>query len=118
MEHYLTLDWLVKVWRRSLRNRSWARLSPTSKALIQCALWVAKTRGRIANTRLIAQVLAITHRLSESVQDRIAAAGKKVAIMKIRAYSGPGGVFSWAPQVREWLNSDSYISYLGLEVQL
>ena len=113
----LGYQWLVKVWHRSLRNGGWIKLSSTKKALIRCALWVAKTRGRISNTRLITQVLDLAYQLIESFQTRIAAAGEKRAIMKLHMYSEPGGVFSWAPQVREWLRNANYILYLGIGAQ-
>jgi hypothetical protein len=67
--------------------------------------------------RLMVQVLRIALELVKSFQSRIVSVGKKRAIMMFRIYGQPGGVFSWAPRMREWLHDPNYISYLGaLEV--
>jgi len=117
MNNPLGYAWLTTIWRRSLRKGSWAKLSPTRKALIRCALWIAKTRGRISNTRLVTQVLHIAFQILGSFQIRIAAAGKQRAIRMSRIYNELGGVFSWAPQVREWLSDANYVFYLGVGTQ-
>jgi hypothetical protein len=107
---------LALLWRRSLRNGSWVRLSSSKKALYRCALWVAKARGRISNRRLIEQILQIASQLLQSVQSRIASAGSRKARMMLETYEEANGVFSWAPQVRRWLSEASYVRYLGVLV--
>jgi hypothetical protein len=60
------------------------------------------------------QVLRIALELVKNFQSRIASAGKKRAIKMFEIYGQPGGVFSWAPRMREWLHDPKYVSYLGL----
>jgi len=110
----LTYSWLVGFWRRSIRNRSWGRLSTAERGLYRCALWVAKARGKITNTRLMVQVLRITLKLVECFQSRIVKAGRARAAVMFEEYARPGGVFSWAPRMREWLYDRRYILYLGV----
>ena len=63
------------------------------------------------------QVLRIVLKLFDGFQSRIVKAGKARAVMMLAEYARPGGVFSWAPQMREWLRDRKYIVYLGaLEV--
>jgi hypothetical protein len=31
-----------------------------------------------------------------------------------QTYGQPGGLFSWAPRMREWLHDRKYIVYLGV----
>jgi hypothetical protein len=105
---------LVGFRRRSIRNHSWSRLSIAERGLYRCALWVAKARGKIKNTKLVVQILRVTVRLLESFQSRIVKAGRTRAMAMLEAYAKPGGVFSWAPRMREWLHDPRYVSYLGV----
>ena len=108
---------LDTLWHRSLRNGSWNTLTSTRKALYRCALWLAKSRGGINNKKLIEQVLQIAYQLLRSVQSRIVSTGEKRARMMLETYEKPHGVFSWAPQVREWLLDSLYVFYLGVNAQ-
>jgi hypothetical protein len=64
--------------------------------------------------RFMAQVAQIALKLLKGVQSRIVKAGTTKAIMMLRAYSEPSGVFTWAPQLREWLHDPGYRWYLGV----
>jgi hypothetical protein len=107
-------DWLRALWRRSVRNGHWTRLSLSKRGLYRCALWIAKARGSISNMRLMVQVLRIALELLKSFQSCIVSAGKRRAMILFQTYGQPGGVFSWAPRMREWLHDPNYISYLGV----
>ena len=106
--------WLRALWRRSVRNGHWTRLSLPKRGLYRCALWIAKARGSISNMRLMVQILRIVLELLKSFQTRIASAGRKRAMIMFQTYSQSGGVFSWAPRMRKWLCDPNYISYLGV----
>ena len=110
----LTHSWLNRVWRRSHRNRSWGRLSITEKGMFRCALWVAKARGKISNMRLMVHVLRIALKLLRTYRSRIVSAGRKRAMQMLVEYAKPGGVFSWAPRMRELLYDPGYVRYLGV----
>ena len=84
------------------------------RGLYRCALWVAKARGNITNTRLMVQVIRIALKLLKNFQNRILKAGNARAVAMLEEYARPGGVFSWAPQMREWLLDRKYIVYLGV----
>jgi hypothetical protein len=64
--------------------------------------------------RLMVQILRIALELVKSFQSRIASAGKKRAMILFQSYGRPGGVFTWAPRMREWLHDPKYVTYLGL----
>jgi hypothetical protein len=110
----VSYGWLRALWHRSVRNGQWTRLSLTKRGLFRCALWIAKARGSISNMRLMVQVLRIALELLNSLQSRIVSAGRKRAMVLFETYRQPGGVFSWAPRMREWLHDPKYILYLGL----
>jgi len=109
----ITYPSLVELRRRGLRNGNWRHLDSGQKALFRCALWVAKARGKITNTRLMVQVLRIVLKLLERFQSRIVKAGRARAAAMFEAYARPKGVFSWALRIREWLHDPKYIAYLG-----
>jgi len=109
----LTYPYLDSIRRKSHRTRAWARLDTSERGLFRCALWLAKARGKITNMKFVAQVVRVALKLLKTAQSRIVKAGRVRAMMMFRNYSGPGGVFSWAPQLREWLCDPRYILYLG-----
>jgi hypothetical protein len=110
----LTYSHMVEFRRRSMRNRSWGRLTTEERGLYRCALWVARARNKITNTRLIMQVLRIALKLLENFRGRIVRAVRTRAVMMYDEYARPGGVFSWAPRMRELLHDRRYILYLGI----
>lgn len=112
--NYLEYSSLICLWRRSYRNGSWAMLDTAERGLFRCALWVAKARGKISNTRLAVHVLRIALKLLENFKSRIGKAGGDRAKMMMEAYAKPGGVFGWAPRMREWLHDPRYVWYLGV----
>ena len=113
----ITYPRLVGLRRHGLRNGNWRHLDSGQKALFRCATWVAKARGRISNARLMAQVIDIVLKLAETVRNTILRAGRKRIVAMRDAYEKPGGVFGWAPQVKEWLHDTTYIFYLGVNSQ-
>jgi len=106
---------LALLRRKALRNGNWLSLSLVEKGLFRCALWVAKVRGTISNENLIRHVLSIAIRLQRSLRSRIADAGRRKARALLGAYEkDPDGVFSWAPEMRDWLHHPLYVWYLGV----
>ena len=73
----------MQLKRGGLRNGGWARLEIAEKGLFRCALWIAKARNRITNTRLMVQVLRIALKLFKSFQSRIVKAGRARAAMML-----------------------------------
>jgi hypothetical protein len=113
----LTYTRLLEIRRRGLRDGNWAPLRISEKALFRCALWVAKARGKISNSRLVVQVKEIALKLLEhmgKIGNSILRAGRKQAAMILYIYDKPNGVFGWAPQVRQWLSDERYVWYLGV----
>ena len=60
------------------------------------------------------QTLRVALKLLEGFQSRIAKAGRARAMMMFEEYAKPGGLFSWAPRMREWLHDPRYLLYLGV----
>jgi hypothetical protein len=110
----ITYPSLVDFRRRGLRNGNWRHLDAADRALFRCAFWVAKVRGKISNMKLMVQVLKIALKLVEHAPSTILEAGRRRAAAIYEAYGKPSGVFSWAPQVRGWLNDVRYVWYLGV----
>ena len=109
----ITYPCLVDLQRRGLRNGNWRHLDTANRALFRCAFWIAKVRGKISNTRLVVQVLKIALKLVERVPSAIIKVGRRRIALMFEIYGKPFGVFSWAPQVREWLNDSMYVCYIG-----
>jgi hypothetical protein len=112
----ITYPSLVDFRRRGLRNGNWRHLDTADRALFRCAFWVAKVRGKISNAKLMVQVLKIALKLVEHARSAILEAGRRRAALMIEIYGGPHGVFSWAPQVRQWLGEASFVRFLGVLV--
>jgi hypothetical protein len=97
-----------------LRNGAWARLEIAERGLFRCALWIAKARNKITNTRLMVQILRVALKLLKSFESRIVKVGKARAAIMLEMYARPGGVFTWMPRMREWLHDPKYLMYLGV----
>jgi len=110
----ITYPCLVGLRRRGLRNGNWGRLESGQRALFRCAMWVAKARGQICNAKLMVQVLRVALRLLENARSTILRSGRNRSTSMMANYSKPGGVFGWAPKVKQWLNETSYVWYLGV----
>ena len=108
----LTYRSLTLLWRKGMRNGNWSRLDVAEKALVRCALWVAKVRGSIRNMRLMVQVLSVLLRLIRNRRSRIVDAGNRRAQAILEQCRN--GAFNWVPQLREWLHDPRYVWYLGL----
>ncbi|MGA2462615.1 MAG: hypothetical protein ABSF82_14450 [Candidatus Bathyarchaeia archaeon] len=109
----ITYPCLVGFLRRGLRNGNWGHLDTADRALFRCALWVAKARGKISNTKLMVQALRVALKIVQMVS-RIGRVGRTRATMMLQEFAKPRGVFSWAPRVRGWLQDPRYQTYLGL----
>ena len=82
--------------------------------MFRCGLWVARVRGKISNMRLMVHVLRIALKLLESYGSRVVNAGRRRATLMFEEYAKPGGVFSWAPRMRELFYDPRYVWYLGV----
>ena len=107
----LTYRSLLVAWRKGMRNGNWSRLCVPERALMRCALWVARVKGSICNMRLMVQALCVVLRLIQNRRGRIVDAGNRRAQAMLERYRN---VFSWVPQLREWLRDPRYIAYLGI----
>lgn len=111
----ITHSWLISVRRRGLVNGNWRCLNIAEKALFRCGCWVARTRGRISNDELVKQVIDIVAKLSTSVRNRILRTGCQKAIIMSEIYGRSQGVFTWAPQLKEWLCDITFVWYIGVQ---
>lgn len=66
--------------------------------------------------KFMVQILHVALRLLETIRNSIVGAGRKRSVEMLQAYSKPGGVFGWAPRVRQWLTEPGYVRYLGVLV--
>ncbi|MBS7658890.1 hypothetical protein KEJ20_07060 [Candidatus Bathyarchaeota archaeon] len=109
-----TFDFLVSIKRKGLRNGNWIKLRLMDKALFNCALALAKLRGKISNMDLMVKLASIILRLKETVKTSIVKLGlaKAQALKKLYSFKG---VFNWCPSLKEWLKEPNYIIYLGLK---
>ncbi|MEM3727502.1 MAG: hypothetical protein QXG49_03860 [Candidatus Bathyarchaeia archaeon] len=99
---------------KGFRNGNWRRLSYLDKALFNCALELAKIRGRIENMNLMVKIAKIMLKLKVTLKSEALKVGvaKALALKKLYALKG---VFNWCPSLKDWLNELNYIFYLGLK---
>jgi len=104
---------LRRYLRVGFRRGTWAALGSVDKALYKCALWVAKARGGITNTKLSASIISIIMKLAATIGGRIYALGLARARALWRNYAS-AGVFQWAPEAKLLFSRTEYIMYLGV----
>ena len=103
---------LVKL--KGLRNGNWRKLSFLDKGLFECALSLAKIRGKIENMNLMVKLAKIIIKLKATIKTEIAKLGLLKAQALKRLYTLKG-VFDWCLSLKNWLNEPSYIFWLGLK---
>ena len=108
----ITYTGIFTSFRKGLRNGNWKRLNRLEKALYRAALWYAKHRGSIVNGELVEKLLVLVEKIKETKGMRIFKRGFKKAIELIEKYEEKG-VFTWAPELKNWLREPDYIFWLG-----
>jgi hypothetical protein len=108
----LSYEELYMSFRKGLRNGNWRKLNFLDKALYRASLWYTKRLGGIVNETLMKKLLGLVERLEETKGMRIFKRGFKKALEAFKKYE-ENGVFSWAPQLKNWLKDPDYIFWLG-----
>ena len=108
LKHGELLTWLKK----GVRNGNWRRLNRLDRALYRASIWYSRHCGGIVNVLLVEKLSTIIETLRETPSVRIFKKGFEKAVELLKRY-GASGVFSWAPQMMEWLKEPNYIFWLG-----
>jgi hypothetical protein len=109
----LSYEELLTSFRKGLRNGNWRKLNFLDKALYRASLWYAKHRGSIVNAALVEKLFGLVERLKETKGMKIFKKGFKKAVEMLEKSKEGEGVFTWAPQLKNWLKDPDYIFWLG-----
>jgi hypothetical protein len=107
---------MLDSWCKGLRNGNWYRLSSMERVFFRAAACYAKTRSRIINNSIIADLRMIAEKLISSIRRKIVSAGKERAGEMLTEFED-NGVFKWVPQLKKWLKDAKYVFWLGLSLQ-
>ena len=108
----LTHDQLLQCFRKSIRTKTWRRLYHLDKALFRASMDYLQRGGRILNESLLVKLERLVEKLTETRAKRIVTRGLAKAAALLRE-GAETGLFSWAPQLKSWLQDPDYISWLG-----
>ena len=112
MSKEITNEDLFTSFKKGRRNGNWKKLNRLDKALYRASLWYTKHLGGIVNAVLVEKLLWLVERLEDTKGMRIFKRGLKKAV-KMLEKSEEEGVFTWAPQLKNWLRDPDYIFWLG-----
>ena len=112
MSAKITYEGIFTSFRKGLRNGNWKRLDGLEKALYRAALWYAKRVGSIVNGELVEKLLGLVEKIKETKGMRIFKRGFKKA-MEMLEKGEEKGVFTWAPELKNWLREPDYIFWMG-----
>lgn len=82
------------------------------KALYRASLWYAKYNDSIVSMSLLEKLSGLIEKLKETVGMKIFKKGFEKAVELTEKYE-KNGVFTWMPQLKNWLKDPEYIFYLG-----
>ena len=108
-----TFSDLVQYQRKGFRNDNWRRLSLFDKAYFRVSICYAKARGKIVNSRVLANLRSIIEKLILTFGKRVFMTGLEKSRELLLNFEEKE-VFSWAPELRGWLKDPKYIFWLGL----
>jgi hypothetical protein len=97
-------------FRKGKRNGNWRKLSQLEKALYRASLWYSRVQGPIINGMLVNTLATLVSKLKEVNGGRILKRGFEKAVVLL---NNGGGIFAWAPQMRDWLKDPGYVFWLG-----
>jgi hypothetical protein len=101
---------LLRDFRKGLRNGNWRKLHRLEKALYMASLWYSRVQGAIMNEMLVSKLSSLVDKLKATKGARIFKRGYEKAVELL---SKGGGIFAWAPSLREWLKDPDYVFWLG-----
>ena len=105
--------YLRLAYTKGLRTGGWRRLSLEDRALFNCALWVAKVRGRLSNMRLMVRVAGILMKLLADFKARAIRVGRARA-ERLIACLQERRAEELASRACEWFKDRRYVTYLGV----
>ena len=108
----ITYKKLLESFRKGRRNGNWRKQNFLDKALYRASLWYAKHQRSIVSTSLVEKLSALIEKLIETKGMRIFKRGFKKAV-EMLAKGEEKRVFTWAPQLEQWLRDPDYIFWLG-----
>jgi len=100
------------LWVKGLRNGAFRKLSTLKKGLFSAALAYTKLRKTIINSKLIVLIEDVAAFIKNSIREKIIKCGLKRAT---RIVENPK-ITNSIPVVRQWVNCDSYIFWLGTAI--
>ena len=104
---------LVQYQHKGFRNGNWRKLSFLERAFFKVSICYAKVRGKIVNSRIVANLRSIIEKLTLTF-GKMAFTASLEKSRELLFNFKERGVFSWAPKLRGWLKDPKYISWLGL----
>jgi hypothetical protein len=108
----LSYEELREKYKKGLRNGNWRKLRGNEKGLYRAAMEYARKMKEIVNDMLVEKLSTLIRRLLETSGMRVFKRGFEKAMLLIEKYE-QNGVFTWAPELKEWLKEPDYIFWLG-----
>lgn len=108
-----TFSDLVLYQRKGFRNGNWRRLGFFERAFFRVSICYAKARGKIVNSRVVANLKSIIEKLTLTLGKRVFTAGLEKSRELLLNFEEKE-VFNWAPELKGWLKDPKYIFWLGL----
>jgi hypothetical protein len=99
-------------FRKGQRNGNWRKLSRLEKALYMASLWYSRVQGAIINEMLVSKLSTLIEKLKETKGASIFKRGFEKAVVLLNK-GEKGGIFAWAPSLKEWLRDTDYVFWLG-----
>ena len=107
-----TYKGLLAGFRKGKRNGNWRKLSRLEKALYMASLWYSSVHGTIINEMLARKLSLLVDKLKVTSGARVFRRGFEKAV-ELLSKGEKGGIFAWAPSLREWLKDPDYVFWLG-----
>ena len=108
---FISYTEMLSLWKKGSRNGAIRRLPSLQRGLFSAALEYSRSIGTIVNQRLVGMVRGVAEKFGRSLGKRIFNHGVERATamfknVKMKAF----------PNLRKWVNSDSYIFWLGTDL--
>jgi hypothetical protein len=109
----LTHRELVQIQRKGYRSGAWRKLNGLDRSFFRVSILYSGLNDKIVNSRILTQLKNIIDELTSTFREKII----RVSFERTRKMIGTfeeREVFSWAPELRAWLDRPEFLFWMGV----
>jgi len=109
----LTYSEMVIIHQKGYRNGAWWKLNGLDRSFFRASLLYSELKGKIVNNLILVMLKDIIERLILTFREKMIKISFERTRKMIETFE-EREVFSWAPELKAWLNHPEFLFWLGV----